>query len=192
MRGLKSEATSAAASSSSSGEIHVIVGPMFAGKTSTLLRRIKTESSNGNFQDDAREIALQLDKSLKDLRFSGRVVEAVQMLCHVGVQAGDLNLVHILFDKLQMKSLVSCNSMIAGYAQKGLEEVGLSMFHEMGKNGLIPDHYTFASVFGACAALAILEQGRQAHALWIKCQMSGNLVVNSALMDKKGKETTVT
>ncbi|CDP20267.1 unnamed protein product, partial [Coffea canephora] len=80
------QATSAAASSSSSGEIHVIVGPMFAGKTSTLLRRIKTESSNGSFQADAREIALQLDKSLKDLCFSGRVVEAVQMLCHAGVQ----------------------------------------------------------------------------------------------------------
>ncbi|XP_071906536.1 pentatricopeptide repeat-containing protein At4g16470-like isoform X1 [Coffea arabica] len=233
MRGLKSEATSAAAAASSSGEIHVIVGPMFAGKTSTLLRRIKTESSNGSFQADAREIALQLDKSLKDLCFSGRVVEAVRMLCHARVQvesetyslllqdcifrkdyslgkkihwqmiiigcvpneylnvkllilyakAGDLNLAHILFDKLQMKSLVSWNSMIAGYVQIGLEEVGLSMFHKMRKNGLIPDHYSFASVFRACASLAILEQGRQAHALWIKCQISGNLVVNSALMD---------
>lgn len=32
---------------SASGEVHVIVGPMFAGKTTTLLRRIKTESCNG-------------------------------------------------------------------------------------------------------------------------------------------------
>lgn len=30
-----------------SGEIHVIVGPMFAGKTTTLLKRMKSESSNG-------------------------------------------------------------------------------------------------------------------------------------------------
>ena len=30
-----------------SGEIHVIVGPMFAGKTTTLLRRIKSEATNG-------------------------------------------------------------------------------------------------------------------------------------------------
>ena len=98
-------------------------------------------------------------------------------------KAGDLNLAHILFDKLQMKSLVSWNSMIAGYVQKGLEEVGLSMFHKLIKNGLIPDHYTFGSIFRAHASLAILEQGRQAHALWIKCQICGNLVVNSALMD---------
>ncbi|XP_027065023.1 thymidine kinase a-like isoform X2 [Coffea arabica] len=62
MRGLKSEATSAAAAASSSGEIHVIVGPMFAGKTSTLLRRIKTESSNG------RSVAVI--KSDKDTRYA--------------------------------------------------------------------------------------------------------------------------
>lgn len=32
-----------------SGEIHMIVGPMFAGKTSTLLRRVRAESVNGRF-----------------------------------------------------------------------------------------------------------------------------------------------
>ena len=57
------------------------------------------------------------------------------------------------------------------------------MFHKMRKNSLMPDHYTFASVFRACASFGILEQGRQAHALWIKCQIGENLVVNSALMD---------
>lgn len=31
---------------SSSGEIHVIVGPMFAGKTTNLLRRIQAEKNN--------------------------------------------------------------------------------------------------------------------------------------------------
>lgn len=33
--------------SSPSGDIHVILGPMFAGKTTTLLRRITAQSSNG-------------------------------------------------------------------------------------------------------------------------------------------------
>ena len=36
-------------SSYCSGEIHVIVGPMFAGKTSSLLRRIHSEVNNGRF-----------------------------------------------------------------------------------------------------------------------------------------------
>ncbi|PIN01158.1 Thymidine kinase [Handroanthus impetiginosus] len=44
-----------------SGEIHVIVGPMFAGKTTTLLKRMKLESSNG------RSVAII--KSNKDTRY---------------------------------------------------------------------------------------------------------------------------
>ncbi|GAB4830748.1 Thymidine kinase b [Ancistrocladus abbreviatus] len=48
-------------SSSSSGQIHVIVGPMFAGKTTTLLRRIQLERNNG------RSVAVI--KSNKDTRY---------------------------------------------------------------------------------------------------------------------------
>ncbi|KAK4259119.1 hypothetical protein QN277_005486 [Acacia crassicarpa] len=44
-----------------SGEIHVIVGPMFAGKTTTLLRRMQLESSSG------RNVAII--KSSKDTRY---------------------------------------------------------------------------------------------------------------------------
>ncbi|KAK4439449.1 Thymidine kinase [Sesamum alatum] len=43
------------------GEIHVIVGSMFAGKTTTLLKRMKSESSNG------RSVAII--KSNKDSRY---------------------------------------------------------------------------------------------------------------------------
>ncbi|KAE9457840.1 hypothetical protein C3L33_10235, partial [Rhododendron williamsianum] len=32
-----------------SGEVHVIVGPMFAGKTTALLRRVKAESNGGRY-----------------------------------------------------------------------------------------------------------------------------------------------
>ncbi|EHA8587256.1 thymidine kinase a [Cocos nucifera] len=45
----------------SSGEIHVILGPMFAGKTTTLLRRIRSEIDNG------RSVAVI--KSNKDTRY---------------------------------------------------------------------------------------------------------------------------
>ncbi|KAL3355065.1 hypothetical protein AABB24_019248 [Solanum stoloniferum] len=58
IRVLNSEASG---SSSGSGEVHVIVGPMFAGKTTTLLKRIKSERSNG------RSVAIL--KSDKDTRY---------------------------------------------------------------------------------------------------------------------------
>ncbi|KAL4596697.1 hypothetical protein ACB092_12G181500 [Castanea dentata] len=215
------------------GEIHVIVGPMFAGKTTTLLRRIQSESSNGSFQVEPYKSYLQLDKTLKGLCISGRLREAVGLLCTTGVRveprtyalllqecifrkeykkgrrihalmvvvgydpneylktkllilyvkSGDLGTAHILFDNLREKSLVSWNAMIAGYVQKGLEEVALNLYYKMRQTGFIPDQYTFASVFRACATLATLEHGKQAHGVMIKCQIRENVVVNSALMD---------
>ncbi|KAL7238391.1 hypothetical protein ACSBR2_004481 [Camellia fascicularis] len=45
-----------------SGEIHVIVGPMFAGKTTALLRRVESEENNG------RNVAII--KSSKDTRYA--------------------------------------------------------------------------------------------------------------------------
>ncbi|XP_024983867.1 thymidine kinase a-like [Cynara cardunculus var. scolymus] len=71
VRSLRSPSSSFSYSSSSpdenghcyqtEGEIHVIVGPMFAGKTTTLLHRMKSESSNG------RNVAII--KSSKDTRY---------------------------------------------------------------------------------------------------------------------------
>ncbi|GLT74562.1 hypothetical protein SLA2020_463500 [Shorea laevis] len=45
-----------------SGEIHVIIGPMFAGKTTALLRRVNVEGNNG------RNVAMI--KSSKDTRYA--------------------------------------------------------------------------------------------------------------------------
>lgn len=98
-------------------------------------------------------------------------------------KAGDLGTAHILLEKLQEKSLVSWNAIIAGYVQNGIEEVGLSLYYQMRQSGLVPDQYTFASIFKACASLATLEQGKQAHGVLIKCQIKENVVVTSALMD---------
>ncbi|TQE02472.1 hypothetical protein C1H46_011880 [Malus baccata] len=218
-----------------SGEIHVIVGPMFAGKTTTLLRKVQSERGDGRYSSFQVKPPkhVQLDKTLKGLCYSGRLAEAVALLCRTGLEfnpatyalllqecifrkeykkgkrihahmivvgfvlneylktkllilyakSGDLRTAHILLDMLLEKSLVSWNAIIAGYVQKGLEDVGLSLYNKMRQRGLIPDQYTFASVFRACASLATLEHGKQAHGVMIKCQIGQNVVVSSALMD---------
>ncbi|KAK7834556.1 pentatricopeptide repeat-containing protein [Quercus suber] len=252
----------------SSGEIHVIVGLMFDGKTTNLLCRIESESSNGSFQVEPYKSYLQLDKTLKGLCISGRLREAVGLLCTTGVRveprtyalllqecifagmhidgifqvepyksylqldktlkgfciSGRLReavgllcttgvrveprtyalllqecifvkeytkwrrihalMVVVGYDPSDIeKSLVSWNAMIAGYVQKGLEEVGLNLYYKMRQTGFIPDQYTFASVFRACATLATLEHGKQAHGVMIKSQIRENVVVNSGLTD---------
>uniref|UniRef100_A0A7N2LTL5 thymidine kinase n=1 Tax=Quercus lobata TaxID=97700 RepID=A0A7N2LTL5_QUELO len=96
------------------GEIHVIVGPMFAGKTTTLLRRIQSESSNGR--------NAYSEKSTRRVKESHAVMVVVgydpneyskTKLLTLYVKSGDLGTAHILFDNLREKSLVSWNAMIA-------------------------------------------------------------------------------
>ncbi|KAL6207235.1 hypothetical protein ACLB2K_024479 [Fragaria x ananassa] len=255
-----------------SGEIHVVVGPMFAGKTTTLLRRIQSAQVDGRnviiyyllvrnsikLTDEAYgsrgfvyilfECFLRFlapfsgieNKGAKHYHclpvswihcFSAYITNKIFQLSGVKAEpetyalllqeciiwkeymkgkrihaqmivvgfveneylktkllilyakSGDLGTAHYLFDKLLDRSLVSWNAIIAGYVQKGHEDVGLGLYHKMRQSGFIPDQYTFASVFRACATLATLEDGKQAHGVMIKCQIVGNVVVNSALMD---------
>ncbi|XP_019426355.1 PREDICTED: pentatricopeptide repeat-containing protein At4g16470-like isoform X1 [Lupinus angustifolius] len=220
-------------SRSSSGEIHVLVGPMFAGKTTSLLRRLQSESNNGSFQVKSRKKDPDLDKVLTGLCVSGRLADAIRLLWCTGLpvhprtyslmlqecifwkqykkgkrihaqmivvgyapnkylknklmilyaKSGYLETARFLFNNLVEKGLISWNAIIAGYIQEGLEDVGLEFFYGMRQAGIRPDQYTFASVFRACATLAALEPGKQAHGVMIKCQITDNVVVNSALID---------
>ncbi|GAY35373.1 hypothetical protein CUMW_015910 [Citrus unshiu] len=211
-RNLHSEASV----SSPSGEIHVIVGPMFAGKTTTLLRRIQAETQKGRglcfsgrlseaigllwrtgLKVDEGTYALLLQECIftKEYRKGRRIHAQMVIVGYVPIEYiktkllilyakhGDLVTAHVLFDKLQQKSLISWNAMIAGYVQKGFEEVGLDYYYKMRENGLRPDQYTFASIFRACATLATLDYGKRAHGLMLKCGIRENVVVNSALID---------
>ncbi|KAL6567548.1 hypothetical protein OROGR_001216 [Orobanche gracilis] len=177
-RGLCSESVA-------SGEIHVIVGPMFAGKTTTLLKRMKTERINGRFQGNT------LKEYKKGRRIHWQMVviafipdEHIKIkLLILYAKSGDLDAAEVLFNGLVIKNLIPWNALIAGYVQKGLEELGLSLFRKMRQYGWMPDQYTFASILRACSSLAILEQGKQAHGILSKSQINENLVVNSALID---------
>ncbi|XP_023634492.1 pentatricopeptide repeat-containing protein At4g16470 [Capsella rubella] len=97
--------------------------------------------------------------------------------------SGDLQTAGILFRCLQCRDLIPWNAMISGYVQKGLEQDGLYIYYDMRQNRIVPDQYTFASVFRACSALASLEHGMKAHAVMIKCHIKPNIIVDSALVD---------
>lgn len=98
-------------------------------------------------------------------------------------KAGDLQTASILFHVLPNTNLISWNAIISGNVQNGYPENSLRLYSEMRRVGLAPDQYTFSSIFRACATLAILEKGKQAHCVFLKSKISENVVVNSALMD---------
>ncbi|ESQ55797.1 hypothetical protein EUTSA_v10025426mg [Eutrema salsugineum] len=105
--------------------------------------------------------------------------------------SGDLQTAWILFRSLLLRDLIPWNAMISGHVQKGLEQEGLYMYYDMRHHRVVPDQYTFASVFRGCSALASLEHGMRAHAVMIKSRIKSNIIVNSALVDMYFKCSSV-
>ncbi|KAE8669654.1 Pentatricopeptide repeat-containing protein [Hibiscus syriacus] len=75
---------------------------------------------------------------------------------------------HFLFDVLTTKNEVSWNALIAGHARKGQVDHALCLFLKMLRHDFQPTHFTFSSIFGACAYTGSLEQGKWVHAHMIK------------------------
>uniref|UniRef100_A0A7N0UD44 Pentatricopeptide repeat-containing protein n=1 Tax=Kalanchoe fedtschenkoi TaxID=63787 RepID=A0A7N0UD44_KALFE len=209
---------------------------MFAGRGLRLVRGIPVVGSNrrySSFQARSSNAYGQLDRALKGLCATGRVREAIGLLCRSGfkidsgtyclllqecifrkeytkgrrlhsqmivvghtpdeylktkllilyAKSGNLRTAHIILNRLESQGVVSWNAMISGYVQMGFEESSLEFYHKMRESGEVPDQFTFASVYRACASIAKLEQGKQAHGVMIKTLVGENVVVNSSLMD---------
>eukprot|EP01018_Ginkgo_biloba_P022102 Gb_10152 [translate_table: standard] len=92
-----------------------------------------------------------------------------------------------VFDKMPQRNNVSWNAMITAYSQQGHGKEALKHFYQMVAEGMRPDLFTFASLLRACASLAAIEQGRQAHAYFIKTGLEINIFVGGALVDMYAK-----
>ncbi|XVF45534.1 hypothetical protein PTKIN_Ptkin02bG0213900 [Pterospermum kingtungense] len=69
----------------------------------------------------------------------------------------------LMFTKMMEKNIVSWNALIAGYTQNGEDEEALRLFRLLKRDSVCPTHYTFGNLLNACANLADLQLGRQAH-----------------------------
>ncbi|KAL0918341.1 hypothetical protein M5K25_010345 [Dendrobium thyrsiflorum] len=61
------------------------------------------------------------------------------------------------FDESCKDGSVTWNSIILGYAQHGLGEIALDLFHEMQEFGVEADHITFVDLFFACSHSGLVK-----------------------------------
>eukprot|EP00250_Pteridium_aquilinum_P018557 c24122_g9_i1 orf=1-537(+) len=66
-------------------------------------------------------------------------------------KCGLLGIAQQVFDKLPVRDIVSCNSLIAGYAQVGESEHSFDIFGRILEEGLKPDLVTFVIVLNICS-----------------------------------------
>ncbi|KAL6494335.1 Pentatricopeptide repeat-containing protein [Orobanche gracilis] len=73
-----------------------------------------------------------------------------------------------MFSKMTERNVVSWNALIAGYTRNGENEEALGLFLLLKWESIWPTHYTFGNLLNACANLADLNLGRQAHTHVVK------------------------
>ncbi|KAK9293075.1 hypothetical protein L1049_021059 [Liquidambar formosana] len=78
-------------------------------------------------------------------------------------KAASVKAARLMFTKMIERNVVSWNALIAGYTQNGENEEALGLFRLLKRESVRPTHYTFGNLLNACANLADLQLGRQAH-----------------------------
>ncbi|XP_078153406.1 putative pentatricopeptide repeat-containing protein At3g01580 [Carex rostrata] len=75
-------------------------------------------------------------------------------------KCGNIRLGVLAFERIREHNLVSCNTMLAGYATHGLGTEGIKFFNKLLKDDLVPNEITFLSVLSSCVHSGDLEKGR--------------------------------
>ncbi|KAL6518725.1 hypothetical protein OROHE_017775 [Orobanche hederae] len=92
-----------------------------------------------------------------------------------------------VFDKLDVRNIVSWNTMIGNCAQNGVELKALELLREMQAHGEFPNSVTLTNILPACARLSSLRHGKEIHARSIRLGSAFDLFVSNALTDMYAK-----
>ncbi|KAK6925005.1 Pentatricopeptide repeat [Dillenia turbinata] len=95
-------------------------------------------------------------------------------------KCGSLEESYGVFKQLSGKDVVSWGSMIAGFAEYGLQSCAIDLFREMIEE-TIPDQLTLAAVLTACSSLS-LKTGKEIHGYALRAGVGSDVVVGGALL----------
>lgn len=83
-------------------------------------------------------------------------------------KCGLLKSARVVFETISEPNAASCVSLITSYTQSGDNEEGLRTFLSSLRLGIKINEFMYGSILHACAALQILDAGRQVQALAVK------------------------
>ncbi|PIA56020.1 hypothetical protein AQUCO_00700384v1 [Aquilegia coerulea] len=94
------------------------------------------------------------------------------------------NAEHVLWT-MPVHDVVTWNALIGGHNENGEPQQAIEVFKLMRENASPADYITMS--LAACANLALLDEGRQIHNLFIKIGLESDFHVTNASMDMYGK-----
>ncbi|KAL6538601.1 hypothetical protein OROGR_012589 [Orobanche gracilis] len=92
-----------------------------------------------------------------------------------------------IFSTMEIRGVVSWNTIISGYAQNECLTKALHFFQEMRVSHQNPDSVTVASLLQACASIGAYHQGRWIHNFILKNHLGQCIKTSTALVDMYAK-----
>uniref|UniRef100_A0A7N0TJB1 DYW domain-containing protein n=1 Tax=Kalanchoe fedtschenkoi TaxID=63787 RepID=A0A7N0TJB1_KALFE len=102
---------------------------------------------------------------------------------------GKIEIARRIFDAMEVRDIVSWNTVITGYVICGCHEDALLLLLAMlvAEIPFKPNSITLMTVLPACASLAALAKGKEIHAYAIRNSLASDVTVGSALVDMYAK-----
>ncbi|CAN6337684.1 unnamed protein product [Urochloa humidicola] len=123
------------------------------------------------------------------VRSAGMEVDSLIGSALVGMyeKCGEMAEARRVFDGISNKDVVAWNAMITGYAQNGMSNEAIALFHSMKEVGVRPDKITLVGVLSSCAAVGALELGAELDRYASIRGLYSNVYVGTALVDMYAK-----
>lgn len=102
-------------------------------------------------------------------------------------RCGDVGFAKKAFDELEDRDIVAWNSVLSMYSKLGQLSYVMRLFRLIREYELLPNEFTYAVVFSACARMANVNCGRQAHCDLIKVGWEKSSFCEGSLIDMYGK-----
>lgn len=87
-----------------------------------------------------------------------------------------------VFEKLVNRDLIAWNTMIGGLAEGGCWEEASEVYHQMQREGIMPNKVTYVSILNACVNSAALHWGKEIHSRVMKAGFMSDVSVANALI----------
>lgn len=102
---------------------------------------------------------------------------------------GKMEVAKAIFDSMEVRDIVSWNTMVTGYVVCGQHDSALLLLQEMLQTTppVKPNSITLMTVLPGCGTLAALAKGKEIHAYAVKNILASDVAVGSALVDMYAK-----
>ncbi|PKU81838.1 pentatricopeptide repeat-containing protein At5g65570 [Dendrobium catenatum] len=100
------------------------------------------------------------------------------------LSSGSVDDARNVFDDMPQPHVVSWSSMISSYIRQERPQEAVALYKRMMIENLVPDEFTFSSIFRAFSDLRLFNGGRAAHGQSVVFGLqAGNVYVSSSLVD---------